>query len=332
LGRSATLFDLAKAVRDARGAPLAVTYASAQRRDVLERPNTLAGVTTFSVDELVGHPVDDEDDVLELDVDGRLATRLVSLLETPGPQTTFTVVHLAGTHAPYYVDSAVVPFQPWSHTVSWSGLPALRNAYRNAIVAQDRALRRIAAAFLQRVGGEPWIVIFTADHGEAFGEHSAIHHGQNLRKEQGQVPAFVAAGNGALSPAMRAALTRYADQRTTHFDWLPTVAALLGVRGTLPLASVEGGLVGRSLVETPRRLEPLAIGNCNASFKCPLDNWGAMDEDHLAYALPWDGDYACLQTGADRGSTPELPAENDASCKDLRALANRVFGHLPGKK
>ena len=335
LGRVATLFDVAKAVRDRNGRPLAVTYASAQRRDVLERPNTLAGVTTFSVDDLVGHAVDDEDDVIDLGVDQRLAEKVASLMDVASTQTTFTVVHLSGTHAPYYVDASQVPFQPWSHTVSWNGLPALRNAYRNAIIAQDAALLRMLAAFRRRVGNDPWVVLFTADHGEAFGEHSAIHHGQNLRIEQGQVPAFVAGGNGALSPAMLAALTRYGGQRTTHFDWLPTLAALLGVRGTLPLASVEPGFAGRSLVDPARPLGALAIGNCSASFKCPLDNWGAMDEDHIAYALPWDGDYACLaqrRRGSDRGTAEEIPAADNASCTHLRALANGTFGHQPGKK
>ncbi len=335
LGRVATLFDVAKAVRDRNGGPLAITYASAQRRDVLERPNTLAGVTTFSVDDLVGHAVDDEDDVIDLGVDQRLAEKVVSLMDSPGTQTTFTVVHLSGTHAPYYVDPSQVPFQPWSHTVSWNGLPALRNAYRNAIVAQDAALLRMLTAFRRRVGNDPWVVLFTADHGEAFGEHSAIHHGQNLRIEQGHVPAFVAGGNGALSPDMLAALTRYAGQRTTHFDWLPTLAALLGVRGTLPLASVEPGFAGRSLVDPARPLGALAIGNCSASFKCPLDNWGAMDEDHIAYALPWDGDYACLaqqRSRSDRRTVEEIPAADNASCTHLRALANGTFGHQPGKK
>ncbi len=335
LGRVATMFDVAKAVRDRDGSPLAVTYASAQRRDVLERPNTLAGVTTFSVDDLVGHAVDDEDDVIDLGVDERLAEKVVSLMDTPGTQTTFTVIHLSGTHAPYYVDPSQVPFQPWSHTVSWNGLPALRNAYRNSIVAQDTALLRMFAAFRRRVENDPWIVVFTADHGEAFGEHSAIHHGQNLRIEQGQVPAFIAGGNGALSPPMLAALTSYASRRTTHFDWLPTIATLLGVRGTLPLASVEPGFAGRSLVDPPRPLGALAIGNCSASFKCPLDNWGAMDEEHIAYALPWDGDYACLARGqhdAERGGAEEIPAPDNASCTHLRTLANGVFGHQPGKK
>jgi glucan phosphoethanolaminetransferase (alkaline phosphatase superfamily) len=334
LGRVATVFDVAKAVRDRDGGPLAVTYASAQRRDVLERPNTLAGVTTFSVDDLVGHAVDDEDDVIDLGVDQRLAEKVVSLMDTPGTQTTFTVIHLSGTHAPYYVDPSQVPFQPWSHTVSWNGLPALRNAYRNAIVAQDTALLRMLAAFRRRVGNDPWVAFFTADHGEAFGEHSAIHHGQNLRREQGQVPAFIASGNGALSPAMLAALTGYAAQRTTHFDWLPTIAALLGVGGTLPLASVEPGFAGRSLVDRPRPLGALAIGNCSVSFKCPLDNWGAMDEDHIAYALPWDGDYACLAQGRrdSEGGAEEIPAADSASCTHLRTLANGVFGHQPGKK
>ena len=70
-------------------------------------------------------------------------------------------------------------------------------------------------AFLRRVGSEPWLVLFTSDHGEAFGEHKAIHHGQNTYDEQIHVPGFVAFGNGALDPAQEAAFRSPTARRSS---------------------------------------------------------------------------------------------------------------------
>jgi len=72
----------------------------------------------------------------------------------------------------------------------------LQHLYREEIMALDTQLGRLFAAIEQ--GGRPTVVLFTSDHGEAFGEHGNINHGSTLFGEEVNVP-FVLAGAGVPS-------------------------------------------------------------------------------------------------------------------------------------
>src|SRR4029078_9852796 len=120
------------------------------------------------------------------------------------------------------------PFTPWERTVTWSSMPALHNAYRNAIFEQDHSVAQVVRWFWGAQGSSPHVVVFTSDHGEAFGEHGAIHHGQNLYDEQIHVPGFIAA-RGLLWAEEARALEGAKGEFVTHFDVLPTILDALGV-------------------------------------------------------------------------------------------------------
>jgi arylsulfatase A-like enzyme len=235
-------------------------------------------------------------------------------------------VHLSGTHAPYYVDPADAPFSPWVRTASWTSLAPLHNAYKNAIVAQDRSIARVVRAFVARAGSEPWLILFTSDHGEAFGEHKAIHHGQNTYDEQIHVPGFVAFGNGALDAAQVSALRAHQREPVTLLDVLPTLLDALGVLDAFPLAADRSRWQGRSWLRAPSGPRaPVPMTNCTPLFSCPLKNWGVLGDRHALVAQPWDDDFRCvdLRTGAEGLDLASPP------CAELRRASRSWFDKLP---
>jgi hypothetical protein len=179
---------------------------------------------------------------------------------------------------------------------------------------------------MKAVAGHPWIVIYTSDHGESFGEHSAIHHGQNLYDEQIQVPLIIAHGGGALSTAQADALRVNADASVTHLDLLPTLLDLWGLREHIALQTWAASLPGRSLFETLGPLGILPITNCTELFPCPINTWGLLAEGKKLTAQSWDGNWRCLfLQGEER--------ERDlGQCADLVQAACKFYAHLPNGK
>ncbi len=321
LAAAPTLFDYARAARAGDERPT-VAYWSAQSAGVLER-DVRSSVDSFvSLETLLDRAVDDEDDVVPLGTDRLLMNRFLRDLPSL-PRPFLLVLHLAGTHAPYFVDEERAPFRPIGHVVSWSGLGALKNAYEDAIVEQDRTVAACVRAFLAEQAGAPWLVFFTSDHGESFGEHGAIHHGQNLYDEQIHVPAWVASGGGALDPAARANLVAHRDAFVTHLDVLPTLLDALGVWRGLALAGERAKLAGQSLLGPIREANAIPITNCTGLFPCPLNAWGMLAGDHALEGQPWDADWNCvdLARGEERARGP--------ACDRLREWSARYFSTMP---
>jgi arylsulfatase A-like enzyme len=84
----------------------------------------------------------------------------------------------------------------------------------------DKHIGRLLDELARLPGGDRTIVVITSDHGDAFGEHGFINHGQALYKELLHVPLIVYVPDneprevgGAVSP----------------LDIVPTVAALTGI-------------------------------------------------------------------------------------------------------
>ncbi len=320
LARIPTLFDFLPAARTPRGERIHTAYLSSQSRTVFEREEVRRLLDVFvSVEDLVGHEVEDEDTVLPLGVDRLLATRCEqTIVRRDGPS--FTFVHFAGTHAPYFVDPAHAPFSPWERTVSWSKLDLLHRAYRNAIFEQDRSVARCVRAFLAAQGARPWAIVFTSDHGEAFGEHGAIHHGQGLHDAQIHVPAWI-----LTSRVDDGALRARAADFTTHLDLAPTVLDLYGALGSPFIAKYTDLFPGASLLG-PRQgaRPPLAITNCTAMFRCPVNTWGVLGDGRALLAQPWDTDFRCTRLP---GNEPADAA--DPACAPLRDAAGRSFDRHP---
>jgi hypothetical protein len=317
------LFDFMKAVR-AGGRGPTVAYWSAQTDSVFPRRDVRSTIDSFvTVNDLVGHSVGDEDEIIDQGVDRLLAAHVAKHLESL-PEPFVLVLHFQGTHAPYFTDDAHAPFKPLRHVVTWSGLDELHNAYRDAIFEQDRSIAASVRSFLYRAGASPYVVVFTSDHGEAFGEHGAIHHGQNLNDEQIHVPAWLSAGNGALDERQLQALESHRDALVTHLDILPTLLDVAGVLDGYAMAPYRKALFGRSLVAPRRALsEPVPLTNCTSLFPCPLETWGLLDDTHELTAQAWDADFRCTTLAG----LPESAAH--PACERLRDASKKWFAAKP---
>jgi hypothetical protein len=323
LARMPYVFDWTRAVRTPGGRPRAI-YWSAQSESIFERadPRGMADdvvtLETLTGKTYVEDPVDTGfDRLLYAHVERELPKLRGSYL---------LMLHFFSTHAPYFVEPSDAPFRPWSQVVSWSGMPALYNAYKNSIHEQDKLVARSVRAFIDAQRGQPWLVLFTSDHGEAFGEHGAIHHGQNLHDEQIHVPAWIAYSPGALSPAQEANLRAWRDAYVTHLDLLPTLLDVFGVLDSLPMAALRSELDGRSLLRpyVPMR-KALPITNCTQMFPCPVNAWGVLRDRWELHAQVWDPEWQCVDLGgADRA--------DGAECARLREASRAYFPTLPNKK
>jgi hypothetical protein len=318
------LFDFARSVRGRGGERPSVRYLSAHYASVLDRADLRSALDqVVTGEDLLGRPLEDIEDAVAAGLDRRLADACeASLGKDDAPVV--AVVHPSGTHAPYFFDEARAPFAPWKREVTWSGLPGLHNAYLDAILEQDRSLARCVRAFVAARAGAPWLVLYTSDHGEAFGEHGAIHHGQSLYDEQVHVPGFVAFGGGALGPDEAAALRASERAFTTHVDVLPTILDALGVLDHFALASRVAALDGRSLLRPAAPApSPLPITNCTEVFPCPVRTWGLLAGDRKLVAQPWDGAWRCLRLeGGEREVEP-------SACTDLLPASRAAFPTMP---
>lgn len=316
------LFDLVRATR-AGDTPLSVHYWSAHSGTIFERADVDRAVDSYvSADTMMGHPIEDVEDAIEHGLDRRLANECearVAKLSSPY----LAMAHFSGTHAPYFFDDAGAPFTPFERHVTWSGLESVHRAYQNAIVEQDRSIARCVRGFLGAQRGAPWVVVLTSDHGEAFGEHKAIHHGQNLYDEQLHVPGFIASGNGALDESEERALTAASHEFVTHFDVLPTLLDLVGIHDSFELVAERRRMPGRSLLRPRPTPAPLALTNCSAMWSCPINGWGMLYGDRKLTAQPWDRGWKCLSLA---GGEHEVPLDR---CADLVEASRGAFPTRP---
>lgn len=116
--------------------------------------------------------------------------------------------------------------------------------YRAEILYTDVQIARLLLA-LDRAGlTDRTLVVFTADHGEAFGERGAEYHSSGLYEELVRVPLLIRAPG--LAP-------RVIDDPVSTTDIAPTLAARLG----LPLPTAQGRDLGPLLRGEPAPEAPI---------------------------------------------------------------------------
>jgi len=163
----------------------------------------------------------------------------------------FLFLHSYAVHAPYeynerYVDPAYdgplrsvqvdhsTVFEPWMECridLSAADDRYLEDLYDGLCARTDLEVGAFLDALEQMLAGEPLLVVFTSDHGEAFQEHGLLGHGISLYEEVLRVPLFVRYPDGR--PARSRA-------PASGVDILPTVLDVVGLPA-LP------GLAGTSL-------------------------------------------------------------------------------------
>ena len=149
---------------------------------------------------------------------------------------TFTWVHFYDPHDPYEP-----PREFWQ--------PGEHGAYYGEVAYTDYWLGKLLEAARQRSAGRSMLVVLTADHGEALGEHRELTHGYFVYDATMRVP-LVFSWPGHIQPSRSAAPVQLVDLA-------PTVLDLLGME-PLPAAdgqSIAEGLKGGELVVHPARME-----------------------------------------------------------------------------
>jgi arylsulfatase A-like enzyme len=320
--RMPSVFDYVKAVHPAQGS-IYTAYWSAHNHPMFERDDIRASIDSYvTAEQLVG------DEEWHEDADERLMALFARTLPTL-PRPFFVLLHVINTHTPYAQDPADTPFTPWERDFTWSGMPRLFNTYRNSIVRQDKLLASGLESLVHSKDFDSTLVVFTSDHGEEFGEHRQIHHGQDLFDEQTHVPGWIAYGKDALTTTQAGQLRSHTDAWTSHLDILPTLLdayGLLDSYGFEPyLTRLNGHSLLRPLPTTPRALP---MTNCTETFPCPFRNWGMLLDDFKLEAQEWDPGWNCwqrqgrleLQIGIDHPVCSRLVAE---SVKHFALLPNR---------
>lgn len=109
----------------------------------------------------------------------------------------------------------------------------LADRYDEAVAWTDALVGQALAVIERR--GRPSVVVLTADHGEALGEHDQLGHGGALTPELLRVPLILS------WPGTR---PRTVDAPVGHLDVLPTLLVAAGAPEDLPGTDLGGALPG----------------------------------------------------------------------------------------
>lgn len=118
--------------------------------------------------------------------------------------------------------------------------PKLRDKYDAEVTFTDRYIGKLLEFVERSSWGKRTVIVVTADHGEAFGEHDQFVHGFELWENLVRVPMFF---------VVPGALPRRIDVPRSALDLAPTILELLDVPPTTAAADGKTlALEGKSLV------------------------------------------------------------------------------------
>jgi arylsulfatase A-like enzyme len=174
--------------------------------------------------------------------------------------------------------------------------------------------------------GTRTVVLYTADHGEAFREHGQLGHTTSVFEEEIHVPAWIDAPAGTLTDAERGALASAKSALVWHLDFAPTILDLLGLADVEGLSPFRARMIGTSLLRKERTQAVLPITNCTDTWGCGYRNWGVVRGTWKLVARQHDPNWQCYDLASDPKERRDLGAE---ACPELRRAAELFFGRLP---
>ena len=116
--------------------------------------------------------------------------------------------HYYDPHEPYFE----LPGSPWASD---------EERYQATVQALDSSLAELFSGLEERDLLKDTAIVFTADHGDEFGEHGGRHHGHTLYEEMVHVPLWL------YSPNLP---SQEVSAPMSHIDIAPTLLDLLGLR------------------------------------------------------------------------------------------------------
>jgi len=183
------------------------------------------------------------------------------------------------------------------------------DAYDNSIHWTDSLLGHLFADLERRNLRDKTLIVFSSDHGEAFGEHDGEGHARNVYGEVTETP-FLVSFPFRLDPGI------VVEVRSENVDLWPTILDLVGLP---PLLEPDG----RSLlpaIEAAARKEPVVVGEGTA-FAQIDQTWGRLKEEPSPTVAVNDGKWRLIYF-ADRPARPEL-FDKESDPREQRNLAER---------
>jgi glucan phosphoethanolaminetransferase (alkaline phosphatase superfamily) len=177
-------------------------------------------------------------------------------LDAAGGGAFFGILHLNGTHFPYYATDA---FDKWKKGEKLDD-------YDNAILYQDYNIHLYLDLLEKRGLLDHTIVLFASDHGEAFGEHGRFGHAHGYPYEEVTHVAAWMLLPPELASRFGTALRVNVQRNVSNLDWVPTVVDLLGLDANPEIRAITSELMGRSLLTPvdPERVLPVQNGSTKA--------------------------------------------------------------------
>lgn len=193
-----------------------------------------------SLDTFVCQEQLDHEQFNDLGVDDAVVARsVVPVLAGFNIEKYFSVVQFNNTHYPYTVKPQISDFFTSEH-------PNTIDHYDNTIREQDAIMREYISSLKTSGALDSTIIIFTSDHGEAFGERGHSGHLHSLYNEEIEVPMWMFLP-GSFPAEKRKMIEANAMNNTSHLDIFPTITELFGFSD---IDSIPGEFSGQSLLRS----------------------------------------------------------------------------------
>lgn len=306
LSRAPLLWDWAKA-RGYRTAYITSQNLLFQQMDLFLRGSRIDLLREARHRDLGAH-IDDGSPDEELTAE---ALAFLAAAESPA----LLVVHHANTHAPYRVVPGHAPF---------AGDDRLAR-YRNSVFHEDLLVGDLVARLRKTPLGARAVVLYTSDHGEAWGEHGAYYHSFDLYAEQTDIPLWIDAP--ALPAASLDRLRAAAERPVSTLDLGATVIDLLGGLDDPALRDRAAALSGTSLLRDAPAPRDVFLWNCPPSRECATEAFGAVRFPLKLHYVAHEQRYVCADLAADPGEQRPLAEDR---CAPLREGLDRTFGKRSG--
>ncbi len=145
----------------------------------------------------------------------------LSWLEKQKSPKFFLFVHVVDPHAPYVLEPPMKTFLK-DEKREGSRIPL---DYDRCVRQADDQFARLVSALRAKGFWDQATVIYTSDHGEAFGEHGVTGHGQDLHEEQVRIPLVLKLPGAQEKGGRRSDLVTLADV-------VPTLSSIAGLKSS----------------------------------------------------------------------------------------------------
>ena len=249
------------------------------------------------------------------------SSALTYLARRDSARPLFLFLHTYHVHAPYPHDPActppdyhgqlagqaidyanvIDPYREGALRLGPADLAYVTSQYDSQVRSMDASIGALLEQLERDLADEGLLVVLTSDHGEAFGEHGVLEHGQALWQELLRVPLLLRLPDGR--PGRR-------SDPASLIDVVPTVLELLGLPG-------DAALAGSSLlsVQPDERVRAARLRGAGLELTAVLSSGLKLLEDG-AEGATGSASWTLFDLRADPGErtdlVPSLPRRAEA--------------------